>query len=98
MWTNFVLGLEPVDDLLAVCRTLALDGIVPSANVLHFDEGNQIDCAPPSLNDVAHFFIELNRINCAQDFRPYYCAKALRTSLTNEAFAQRLSPNFGYKN
>ncbi|WP_289048884.1 radical SAM protein [uncultured Psychrobacter sp.] len=83
-WTNFVLGLEPIDKLLELCEKLAEFGIVSSANILHLDEGNQLDCLPPSKDDVIHFFYELSNINRKYGFDAFYCSKALRTSLSNE--------------
>lgn len=83
-WTNFVLGLEPVDQLLVLCEELAGYGIVSSANVLHVDEGSRLDCDPPSKETVIHFFHALAEINQRHGFDAFYCAKALRTSLSNE--------------
>jgi hypothetical protein len=83
-WTNFVLGLEPVDELLALCEELAGHGIVSSANVLHVDEGSRLDCDPPTKETVIRFFHGLAQINHRNGFQAFYCAKALRTSLSNE--------------
>ncbi|MFZ4874539.1 radical SAM protein [Janthinobacterium sp. Mn2066] len=83
-WTNFVLGLEPVDELLALCEELAGHGIVSSANVLHVDEGSRLDCDPPTKETVIRFFHGLSQINQRHGFDAFYCAKALRTSLSNE--------------
>ena len=83
-WTNFVLGLEPIEPLLELCDKLASYGIVSSANVLHLDEGNRLDCTPPSKEEVITFFYELSKINKKYGFDAFYCSKALRTSLSNE--------------
>lgn len=83
-WTNFVLGLEPIDELLALCEELASHGIVSSANVLHVDEGSRLDCHPPTKETVIQFFHALSDINRRHGFDAFYCAKALRTSLSNE--------------
>lgn len=83
-WTNFVLGLEPVDELLALCEELADHGIVSSANVLHVDEGSRLDCEPPTKETVIGFFHGLAKINQRNGYKAFYCAKALRTSLSNE--------------
>jgi hypothetical protein len=90
VWTNFVLGLEPVNDLLRECEVLASCGIVPGANILHLDEGHSLDCGVPSMETVVYFFGELAKIYKKYDMRPFYCAKALRTSLSNEAFENRM--------
>ena len=88
-WTNFVLGLEPIPLLLELCEELASHGIVSSANVLHLDEGNRLDCHPPTKDDVITFFYELSKINKRYGFDAFYCAKALRTSLSNEMHDNR---------
>ena len=89
-WCNFVLGLEPTNVLLAGCEELASKGVTPSANVLHLDHGATLKCDPPTLEDVVYFFSKLAAIYRNYDHRPYYCQRALRTSLANEAFADRL--------
>lgn len=88
-WCNFVLGLEPTADLLAGCEQLASIGVTPGANVLHRDHGASLQCDPPTLDEVLSFFGELGRIYRCYELRPYYCERALRTSLANEAFAGR---------
>lgn len=88
-WTNFVLGLEPVDDLLVVCKELARHGIVSGANVLHLDHGSRLDCEPPSKDSIIYFFHNLMQINQESGFDAFYCSKALRTSLSNEFMDRR---------
>jgi hypothetical protein len=88
-WCNFVLGLEPTNVLLAGCEELASKGVTPSANVLHLDHGATLKCDPPTLEEVVYFFSELAAIYRKHDLRPYYCQRALRTSLANEAYAGR---------
>ncbi|QTA79807.1 Uncharacterized protein dnl_20890 [Desulfonema limicola] len=90
VWCNFVLGLEPICQLLEFCNYLACKGIVPSANVLHLDQGNTLNCIPPSVDDILCFYKELNKIIVDKKMKPFYCEKALRTSLTNEAYAGRI--------
>ena len=88
-WCNFVLGLEPIRDLLVGCEHLASLGVTPGANVLHRDHGASLQCEPPSLDEVLCFFADLARIYRRHELRPFYCQRALRTSLANEAFAGR---------
>jgi hypothetical protein len=89
-WCNFVLGLEATSALLDGCERLAELGISPGANVLHVDHGASIDLHAPSYGDVIGFYGRLAEICRRHDHRPYYCSKALRTSLANEAFDGRL--------
>lgn len=90
VWSNLVLGLEPNYISLPLCAKLANMGIVISANVLHMDKGNRLDCSPPTLDHVMDFYFELERINSYHGFKPFYCSKALRTSLSNEAHDCRI--------
>ena len=91
VWSNFVMGLEPVSGLLNACSELAGEGIVPSANVFHRDAGSLLhDFPPPTFNTIVSFFNELAGIYHRFGLRPYYCSKALRTSLANEAYDGRL--------
>lgn len=88
-WCNFVLGLEPITDLLTGCEKLASHGVTPGANVFHRDHGARLKCDPPTLDETLSFFAELGRIYSHYELHPYYCERALRTSLANEAFAGR---------
>lgn len=90
VWSNFVLGLEPVNKLLELCRSLATNGIVCGANILHMDKGNRLDCNVPCKADIIKFYCELSSIYKEYDFKPYYCAKALRTSIINEVYDGRI--------
>jgi hypothetical protein len=89
-WCNFVLGLEPASDLLAGCEELAARGVTPGANVLHRDHGASGLHDPPDIATVLTFYRELSNIYRRHNHQPYYCQRALRTSLANEAFAGRL--------
>lgn len=90
VWTNLVFGLEKTEDTLEKCAELIADGVVISANVLHLDKGNSLDCDVPSTRDVIDFFYRLEMLNRQEGFMPFYCAKALRTSLSNEAHDMRI--------
>lgn len=91
-WCNFVLGLDPVQVTLDGCLELAAMGIAPSANVLHLDEGARCRKTTPGPREIVHFFAALNDIYRRHDLAPYYCQRALRTSLSNEAYHGRLAP------
>lgn len=91
VWSNLVLGLESNEKVLPLCKKMAEKGIVLSANVLHLDKGNQITRPVPAFEDVVTFFYELEQINRYYGHLPFYCSKALRTSLSNEAHDGRIS-------
>lgn len=90
VWTNLVFGLENIEDTLEKCSELIKEGIVISANVLHLDKGNSLDCSIPTTEAVIEFFYRLEMFNNQEGFLPFYCAKALRTSLSNEAHDSRI--------
>lgn len=90
VWSNLVFGLENKDEVLKECENLTKSGIVISANVLHLDKGNSLDCGVPSTENVVDFFAKLEELNKKEGFLPFYCAKALRTSLSNEAHDNRI--------
>ena len=91
VWTNFVFGLEPMDGVLVQSEILAKNGIVPSANVFHSDSGSRLcNYTPPIFEDTLVFFKSLASIYYKYGLKPFYCAKALRTSLSNEAYEGRL--------
>lgn len=89
-WCNFVLGLEPADTLLDGCEELAAIGVTPSANVLHLDHGASLRCDPPTIEETIYFFGHLAALYKRHGHQPYYCQRALRTSLANEAFDNRI--------
>lgn len=93
VWTNLVFGLENINSTLEECDKLAAQGVVISANVLHLDKGNSLDCNVPSTEEVIEFFYKLEVINSRAGFVPFYCSKALRTSLSNEAHDKRIKEN-----
>lgn len=87
VWCNFVFGLEPVDELLCGMEYLASLGIVPGANVFHKDRGAQLGhLSIPSTHEIISFYKQLAKLYHTFGFQPFYCEKALRTSLANEAF------------
>ena len=90
VWTNLVFGLEDKEEMLVKCKELIRKGIVISANVLHLDKGNSLDCNVPLVADAIDFFYRLEGFNHEEGFIPFYCSKALRTSLSNEAHDFRI--------
>jgi len=90
VWSNFVLGLDPLNDLLETCDRLLSMGIVPSTNILHMDEGSYVAQLVPTADMIINFSLSFNHLLKQYGYKPYYCSKALRTSLTNEAYENRI--------
>ena len=76
--------------ILFLNARLAGEGIVSGANVLHLDKGNRLECRVPCYDDVVSYFYELSCIMKLYNQQPFYCSKALRTSLSNEAYDGRI--------
>jgi hypothetical protein len=89
-WCNFILGIEPISSLLDGCLELSIAGITPGANIYHIDHGSAGKWSPPLPEEAIEFFNELSSIYKKYSMAPFYCQKALRTSLSNEAFHGRL--------
>lgn len=90
VWTNLVFGLENKEDVLNECREIISNDIVVGANILHLDQGNTLDCDVPSMEDSIDFFYRMQKLNEKMGYRPFYCSKALRTSLSNEVSDSRI--------
>ncbi len=87
VWSNFVFGLEPETELLRGMDLLSQLGVVPGANVFHKDKGAQLASIPvPTPQNIVSFYRDLSNLYRRYGFLPFYCEKALRTSLANEAF------------
>jgi len=90
VWCNFVLGLEPLDGLLRHFESLLKKGIVPSYNILHIDDGSRGKLQVPTFEEVVEFTFKSNQLMNNYGYKPFYCTLALRTSMTNEFYQQRI--------
>jgi hypothetical protein len=90
VWCNFVLGLEPLDGLLTHFESLLKKGIVPSYNILHIDDGSRGKLQVPTFEEVVEFTFKSNQLMNNYGYKPFYCTLALRTSMTNEFYQQRI--------
>jgi len=88
VWGGFILGLEPFESLLNGVRQLGEMGVASGANILHLDEGNTLpnEIKPPTYEDTIKFFHEYGELARNNGLRPFFCEKAMRTSLNHEAF------------
>ncbi|MEM3442018.1 MAG: hypothetical protein QXV09_07015 [Candidatus Bathyarchaeia archaeon] len=88
VWGGFVLGLEPQDSLIDGIRSLASLGVASGANILHIDHGNTLprSIRVPTLEEVLSFYKRYGEIVRETGLKPFFCEKAMRTSLNHEAF------------
>ncbi|MBQ7215728.1 MAG: hypothetical protein IJS39_07060 [Synergistaceae bacterium] len=88
VWSNFVAGLVPVDDLKAGFQFMAENGIVPGANIYHAEVNSVIGknigmIKKDYIRKIYSFAAELYR---QYEYRPYFSASVLRNSLANEFY------------
>ena len=88
VWSNFVAGLVPVDDLKAGFQFMAENGIVPGANIYHAEVNSVIgrnigQIKKDYIREIYSFAAELYR---QYGYKPYFNASVLRNSLANEFY------------
>lgn len=88
VWGGFVLGLESQASLLEGIRNMATLGVASGANILHIDHGNTLphSIRVPTLKEVLNFYKKYGEIVRETGLKPFFCEKAMRTSLNHEAF------------
>ncbi len=83
--SNFVMGAEPVENLIKGARELAEKGIVADYSVF-FPRPASVwrNRSPPEARDVLRAAIEINSIYRDHGFDPIYCEVSSRSSIANE--------------
>lgn len=88
VWSNFVAGIVPLDDMKAGFRFMAEHGIVPGANIYHAEVGSRIGKSMGVIDK--DYILSLYRFAAElyhkYDMKPYFDAGVLRNSLANEAY------------
>lgn len=88
VWSNFVAGIVPLDDMKAGFRFMAEHGIVPGANIYHAEVGSRIGKSLGVIDK--DYILSLYRYAAElyhkHDMKPYFDAGVLRNSLANEAY------------
>lgn len=88
VWSNFVAGLVPAENIKAGFQFMAENGIVPGANIYHAEVNSVIGRSIGNIKcdyirGVYSFAAELYR---KYNYRPYFNASVLRNSLANEFY------------
>ncbi len=88
VWSNFVAGIVPLEDLKAGFKFMAEHGIVPGANIYHAEVGS---CIGKSLGTIdEEYVLELYRYAAKlyreYGYKPFFDASVLRNSLANEVY------------
>lgn len=93
--TNFVLGLQDIDELLQEIENLAKFGVVSDYSVFQPKPNTEYyNKKTPSFEEVKYFTERLVEIYIKYGFRPIYCTRSSRSSIINELYEEKNSRNF----
>lgn len=88
VWSNFVAGIVPVEDMKAGFQFMAENGILPGANIYHAEVSSAIG---KNIGIIGHDYIKelysyATELYLKYDYKPYFNASVLRNSLANEFY------------
>ena len=88
VWSNFVAGLVPIEDMKAGFSFMAERGIIPGANIYHAEVNSAIG---RSIGTIDHEYVKKLYSFAAElyhkyDYKPFFNASVLRNSLANEFY------------
>lgn len=88
VWSNFVAGLVPVENMKAGFRFMAENGIIPGANIYHAEVNSAIG---RNVGRIDHEYVRELYSFAAElyekyDYKPFFNASVLRNSLANEFY------------
>lgn len=88
--SNFVLGLQNIDDMLEEIEKMAKLGIVADYSIFQPKAGTEYyNKRAPSFEDVRYFTERLVEIYVKYGFKPIYCSKSSRSSIVNELYEEK---------
>jgi len=83
--SNFVLGIQPVEQLLEGVKELAQKGVVADYSIFQPKRATPMaNCSAPSMDTIVHFTRELAKIYKEHGFHGIYCSLSSRSSIINE--------------
>ena len=83
--SNFVLGAQPIEELLSGVKELADKGIVADYSVFSPKRGTPWENKkPPEMQEVVDFSLALANIYQEHGFKGIYCGLSSRSSVLNE--------------
>ncbi|MDR1353852.1 MAG: hypothetical protein LBK05_11290, partial [Treponema sp.] len=88
VWSNFVAGITPIEDIKAGFSYMAENGIVPGANIYHAEVNSSLGTSvgrikKEYIHELYSFTAELYT-KC--NYKPFFNASILRNSLANEYY------------
>lgn len=88
VWSNFVAGVVPAEDIKSGFRFMAKNGIVPGANLYHAEVESVIGKTKGTFDE--NFVLEIFRyvveLYYQYGYKPFFDKSVLRNSLTNEIY------------
>lgn len=88
VWSNFVAGLVPIEDMKDGFRYMAENGIIPGANIYHAEVrsviGNSLGVIDTDY--VKQLYSYAAELYHKYGFKPFFDASVLRNSLANEFY------------
>lgn len=85
--SNFVLGIQPIPDLIKGVKYLAQRGIVSDYTVFFQRPGSVWHYKkPPKPDEILHFTRELVKTYRKYNFKPFCCSQSSRSSIANEIY------------
>ena len=83
--SNFVLGLQPVDQLIEGVAALAENGVVADYSIFQPKRGTPLEKHPsPTMDEIVYFTTQLVKIYKYYKFQGIYCNVSSRSSIINE--------------
>lgn len=88
VWSNFVAGLVPLEDMLDGFRTMAENGIIPGANIYHAEVRSAIGNSTGIIDKeyIIRLYSYAAELYKKYDYKPFFDASVLRNSLANEFY------------
>lgn len=93
--SNFVLGLQDINELIYECEKFAKNGIVSDYSVFQPKKNTPyFSIQPPSMKDVIQFTDQLTDIYLKYNQKPIFCSMSSRSSIVNEVYYDKTNGNF----
>jgi len=88
VWSNFVAGITPLEDLKSGFVFMAEHGIVPGANIYHAEVNSVLGTSPGRVKKeyIANLYSFASELYKKYNYKPFFNASVLRNSLANEFY------------
>ena len=88
VWSNFVAGIVPLEDLKQGFTFMAEHGIIPGANIYHAEVGSIIGNSIGKIDEdyILGLYRHAAELYHKYDYKPFFDAGVLRNSLANEVY------------